>query len=1073
MSDFYNIEKNLNNFIKKYFLHELLRNTIFFFLFSFLYVLLTAIIEYFFWLPRTGRKYLFFVQFVVIGFFFIFFIIKPLLNYLGFLRHLSYEEASQIIGNHFPDIKDKLLNTIQLKQSTQKSALLLASIQQKSKELSVFRFSKAVNFKQIYKYIPFLFLPFIILIFLRITNYDTPLTKGYQRVLSYEQEFMPPLPYSFQFLDTLSVLQSNEFQLNIALMGSELPHQLFIEFNEQKFPLTKINDTLFSFYFPILNEPLSFSLTDSKHFLGTYRINVIYPPIIQHTQIILNYPSYLHKKTDTISYLGNLTVPQSTNIKWIFKTQHTDSILFSINNKKNIFPIINNYFTFKKQATADFNYHVQPFNKNTQTETETNYQIRVIQDEFPQILVKEYKDNINLQNYYNISATDDYLITKLQLVYTQNQTNETKAIKISVPSSDFIKTNFIFPGNLKLEEGASYSYYFQVFDNDAINGYKSTRSKEFYYNQLTTLQQQEYQLKQEQNQISAFNTLQHKFSQQNEQLNAINSKILSQKEIDWKTQKLLQQTLQQLETQDEFFKNTLSKFKNLLNQPKDSINTLKEDLQKRIDELQKLNKNKKILDELKQLAEKLKKEDLIQKLSDLKNFSEHREKSLKRILLLTKKYFITQKLNHLSKRLDTLSTEQKKLSQTNSDKVKDQDSINRQMNKLSKQLDSIHKMNNTLNKPMNIPDTKTLSDEIKMDMQKATQQLKDNSPTSANTTQQKAANKIKSLSKSIQMAAQQGGGEQNKEDIKTLQSLLKSLLYFSFKQESLLTESYQIKQSTNLSQHLLSQNHLKKYFLHIDDSLYTLALRNPKISQKILDESYQIKIDLDKTLAQLSQNKLFNAQNYAQYVLKGANTLADFLSNTLNQMKSASAALAGKPGNGKSKGFSLPDIIKKQEQSIGQLQQSLSQKGQNSNQKGRKEGLSKQQYELYKQQQQIKDELQQLTDRFTDKSLLKQINQLTQQMSHLQKRLLEEGVTQNTLNKMIKVHHELLQLKNATFTQKQENKRVAETNYQSYKGIDSLYLQKIFNNQPIFEYLQRMELPVNQQIKNKILYYLR
>ena len=94
-------------------------------------------------------------------------------------------------------------------------------------------------------------------------------------------------------------------------------------------------------------------------------------------------------------------------------------------------------------------------------------------------------------------------------------------------------------------------------------------------------------------------------------------------------------------------------------------------------------------------------------------------------------------------------------------------------------------------------------------------------------------------------------------------------------------------------------------------------------------------------------------------------------------------------------------------------------------------------------------------------------------MSHLQKRLLEEGVTQNTLNKMIKVHHELLQLKNATFTQKHENKRVAETNYQSYKGIDSLYLQKIFNNQPIFEHLHRIELPVNQLIKNKILYYLR
>ena len=38
---------------------------------------------------------------------------------------------------------------------------------------------------------------------------------------------------------------------------------------------------------------------------------------------------------------------------------------------------------------------------------------------------------------------------------------------------------FAFPGNLELNKGIDYEIYFQVFDNDGVNGRKKSKSKKF------------------------------------------------------------------------------------------------------------------------------------------------------------------------------------------------------------------------------------------------------------------------------------------------------------------------------------------------------------------------------------------------------------------------------------------------------------------------------------------------------------------------------------------------------------------------------------------------------------------
>jgi len=1091
------IESQIRRFVRKYYLNELFKGAALFVLFSLLYLFVSALVEYFFWLPANRRVFLYYGQWLVLGLFFLIFLAKPLLNLIGIRKDLPDEKAAEIIGKFFPDIKDKLLNTLQLYRSGQTSELVLAGVEQKAERLQHFKFSKAVNFKHNYKYLSLLFIPLLISLVLRLTHFDRQIKKSYERILSYNENFTPPLPYRFYILDSLQVVAGKDYDLHLKVSGNTLPDQLFINFDEHKFVLQKQNDSIFSFHFPVVNQDMTFNLTDNKYRLGQYHLSVIKPPVIQSAKVKLVYPAYLHKAPKILRQIGNLTVPQSTHIYWSFNTNHTDSLAFAINDKYKHLPVHNSFVKTDHIAQNSFSYRVKPYNKQLRNYAQFDYQVNVIKDEFPKVVVAQKKDTLNNLVLHRITGSDDHAVTKLKLVYTNEQTHQVKQLNIPVKKSDFIQAFYVFPKNLNLQSGVTYAYYFKIYDNDSYHGYKSAKSKTFYYNKLTDKQLEKKLLEEQSKNIQDFAQLKQKSSKQKQMLQNLTQKLSSQKNTDWQTKKQLQNTIQQSEQQEQFFKQTIQKFKNILKKlPKDKQSETKKDLEKRLEELAAMKKKQKLLDELKKLAEKLKKEDLVKKLKDLENYSEHQEKSLERILELTKKYYMQQKMQKIADKLSKLAQKQDSLAKKNNDTAKAQDSLNKALDKLQKQTDSLNKMNQSLKKPMPIPDTKTDMEDIKQDMQKAKQDLQQEQSSKANQSQKKAANKMKKLSKAMQMSMMSGGGEQQEEDIKTLQAILKSLLHFSFKEEGFITDIYTHNARKYLSKQLISQHNLKTYFKHINDSLYTLALRNPKISQFILDESFEIKNSLDKSLEHLSENQLYKTQSDAQYILKSSNRLANLLSNSLDNMKNGSPSMGQGQGK-KGKGFSLPDIIKKQNQAISKAKEGLKKggkkqgdksgkekgksgkgdkgkgdKGKGEQQKPGNEGEAKRQYELYKMQQQVKEDLNQLGDKFSDQATKKRIKDLAKKMDELQHKILKEGITEQTVQKMIALQHELLKLKNASFNQHEDDKRESRSNFRQFNGLDSLFFRENFKFLPENELLNRNQLPVNQKVKQKIIKYL-
>jgi len=248
-------------------------------------------------------------------------------------------------------------------------------------------------------------------------------------------------------------------------------------------------------------------------------------------------------------------------------------------------------------------------------------------------------------------------------------------------------------------------------------------------------------------------------------------------------------------------------------------------------------------------------------------------------LELTKRYYATKKAEQIKNNLEQLSKDQTALSKETEDNTKAaQEKLNTDFKTLQKELDTLRKDNDALTKPLALPDDPNLEESINKDQEQASDELgkKEKSPDaqernqrekSAQKSQSKAAQKMQQMSQ--QMASKMSGasGEQMSEDIDMLRKILDNLLLFSFDQEALMKRFQSSVTTTNgHAKRLVKQNNLREHFEHIDDSLFSLSLRQPKISESINKEITEVFFNIDKSLELLSENSFRKAIGKQQFV---------------------------------------------------------------------------------------------------------------------------------------------------------------------------------------------------------------
>jgi hypothetical protein len=1108
MENFNNIQVKLKGFIKKYYTNELIKGLILFSSFGLIYFIVTVLIEYFLWLKPLARTILFWVFIIVESILLFKYIMRPILMIIGVHKGMSLEKASELIGFHFKKVDDKLLNVMQLNDSKAKSELLMASIEQKSKELRPIPFKKAIDFNTNTKYLKYLAVPILIWLVTLVSGNIHLFTHSYERVLNYETVYIAPAPFSFHVINhSFDVIEGDSYVVQINIEGSVVPNDVSIIINsETRFAKNK-GQRSFEYTFTGLNGSVSFYLEANNVRSKDYTLNVIKTPKILNFEMWLDYPSYTGKRDEVILNTGNAIVPVGTTILWKVTCQNTDNMTFNDGEETLFNSVAPNGFEFEKQLFNNLDYTVASNNKRLHDFESLSFSVKINKDGYPKINVHTDMDSIKSGPVqFRGQISDDYGISGLSLFYYDKESpSDILELDIATSNSSVESFYYFFPDGIELIDGIIYELYFEVFDNDRVNGRKSAKSKTFQYYKKTKEELNKQLLKEQGHVIKDLERTIEKNKSTYEHFKNFQRVLQNKSEMSWNDQKKLNKFVKRQELYRDMMQEQTAVLKqNLRDQPKsenESIEDQNRDLQKRLEEIADMSKQERILKELEELGKKLDKEKLSEKLEQLSENNRQNERSLERLLELTKHFYIEQKANEIKENIEKLSKKQQSLSESDANSTEKQEVLNAEFQEIRKDLNNLNKENKGLRKPMDLPKTANDEEKIDLDMKDARDALEENervrdkedpyaketpkkNKTSASKKQKMAALKLQKMSQQMQNAMQSMEGESMDEDIDMLRAILENLVEFSFQQEDLLIEFANADSGhPEFAKKLKEQNVLKEYFEHIDDSLYTLALRQPKIGAVVFEELADAHFYLNETLLHLSDNRYNIGLADQQFVITATNNIAVLLSDVLNGLQNAAPSM----GKGSGNSFSLPDIIQKQEEGIEKMKEGIKKNGIAENDRildkdgengesgegnGEGERLNGELYDIFKEQQTLR---QLLEDKLKSKNLKNQGTgeNAVKQMEQLENELLEKGFSNEVLSKMEVLKYELMKLESASYAQGKDFKRESNVNVTRFvrPSIKDIKDTKLWINEN--ELLIRQSLPLHPDYKEKVRNYFR
>jgi hypothetical protein len=1052
----------LDEFIRKYYKNRLIRGGIFAVGLFVVFFLIATLSEYFGRFNSTSRAVLFYIYLLLnLGILWQLLLV-PLFRLMRFGKVISHEQAAAIIGEHFPEVSDKLLNVLQLKSLEQQSPdlsaeLIRAGINQKIDKLRPVPFSLAINLKQNLKYLRYALPPVIILLLILIIS-PRVVTEPSQRLVKYQTTYVPPAPFSLSILnDKLEAVQQEDFLLEVKAEGEELPAELYIEVNGVKYRMDRKTPVNFQYRFRNVQDDKHFFLTNDIFKSEEYDLKVLPKPIVLSFDVNLDYPAYTGKTDEKLENTGDLIVPEGTKITWEFYTRDTRDILFFWENEMKEIPAgSSNSFTHSEKAMASKLYTVISTNEYMRNEDSLSYSVSVIPDNYPAITVEQVRDSIfDKKIYFRGLIRDDYGFSMLTFVYQFDNLDKTVEQKPSeviaqLPVSKLSNQQQFFHffdlDSIGIEPGEQIVYHFEIWDNDGVNGPKVTRSQPMLF-KAPTLDEIEEKTDQENEKIIDDMEQSIKDVQElQKKADDLNRKLLEKENIGWQEKQQIQELLDEQKKLQERIEN-IQKENEIKSLQEQQYKNMDEELvrkQKKLEELfnEVMTEDmKKLFEEMQQLLDKMDKDKVNEELEKMKQNNEDLEKQLDRNLELFKQLEFEKKLQESIDRLNDLAKQQEELAKQSEQKNADadqlkekQEELNKEFEKVRQELDDLQKKNSELEEPNKLENTDQQEQEIQQDMQEGTEQLQQNKPSKASSSQKSASEKMKSLS--AQLSEMQGAmySENLEENIETLREILENLVQLSFDQEALISRT---KETSIIDPQypkvIEDQNRIKDDLVMVEDSLWALSKRQQMIEPIITRKIEDINTQTGKALDNLEDRKSGPAGEAQQYVMTNINDLALLLSEVLDQMMSTMQMQCSgqcqkgspKPGQGKASMKSMKEMQQQLNQQIKQMKEGQKD-GKMPQKDARNSASNSESYaRMAAQQEAIRRMMEQYQEDMKEQGMgnSKELKEMEEMMEKNENDLVNKMITQQTIDRLNEIEVRLLKHEKAELQREQEEKR--------------------------------------------------
>ena len=1050
--------QKLDRFTRKYYLNRLIRGLLYTVGLLLAAFLLINVAEHFFYFSTTVRKVLFWGFISMAAVVFAWMVLLPLLNYFRLGRVISHQKAANIIGDHFGNVKDRLLNILQLREqanSVRNIELIEASIDQKIDGIKLVPFRSAIDLSQNKKYLKYALIP-LFAFFAVLWGAPSLISDSTERLINNDTEYARAAPFAFKVVNEneLQVVQFEDFDLDVLVEGDILPDDVSVNFNNFPRKLKKKSNAQFSYKFKKLQKDLEFELQSGGVVSKKYKITVIPKPVITSFSASLDYPAYVGKKDEILNNTGDMVLPVGTKVNWNFEAENTDVVKMRFHKGEGPIETTRKdeqLFSHSTRVMTEDRYTVYVSSKALENADSIAYSISVVPDLHPRITATQIKDSTNNTLIYFLGeASDDYGIRDLKFVYNiQGKSNSSGSFPVKQDGTKR-QASFTYSwdlNDLDIQAGDKLNYYFEVWDNDGVMGSKSARSQAMYL-ELPTEAEEEEQLEEQSEQLKDDIKNNAKEAEDLQQeIKKMKEKLIQKKELDWEDKDKMKQLLEKHKELMEKMKEMQKDFEKQMEQTEEKQD-MSEDTQEKKDKLKELM-DELMTPELEEFLEKMEKdmeemtnEEMMEELEDMELTDEQLQREMERMEELFKQLEKDMKTQEVIEELQELAEEEQKLAEeTEKDTDGDmkeqeekQEELNEKFEEIKEDLEDLKEMSEELgDDPEDMEENEDKAEDIEKDMEESMEQMEQQQNQKAGQKQKDAAKKMEEMAQQMQMQMGEQQQEQAEEDMQAIRQLLENLIDMSFDQEDVMDKLAETTvNNTNYTEFVQEQYKLTDDFQIIEDSIVALSKRVVQIESFVLKELTEIEKNFDNGLDLLEDRKKDQAAVNQQFVMTSVNNLALMLSEAMQQMQQQMAnqmpgdGMCNKPGGKNPKGAS--GISKMQKQLNEQLKKM--QEGQQKMPGGENPGMGNKEFaKAAKQQAEIRNALKKLNQEMNKdgKNSLGDLQEAMDEMEKTEEDLVNKRITREMIKRQQDIMTRLLEAEKAEREREKDKKRESET----------------------------------------------
>lgn len=1026
-------------------------------------ILLFVLLEYIFDFKSSGRIALDLILVLMLTVGAVYWIGIPGWSILFRKNHPSDTAIAEKIGDHFPAIGDKLVNTIQVfplqfnnvhGYSTDLMDQALLEIDEQVREID---FEEAVSTKPVKKagrLVGLVGMAYLLVAILFAQNFYQ---AGY-RLLHPKTEFTKAPDFQISVAPgNVQKLKNESIEITARVSG-RIPEKINLNLREvntdAEFSHTIYPDksNLFTYRIEHLQDSTEYYFSVENVVTPKYLISVVELPLVRYLQVKVTPPNYsrispkfLEENVGDINCLkGSLveiTIHSNKNLataKLIFNNQKETELEVTTNRAKGAF-----------KAVADGSYHIELVDvANFQSKDPIKYRIAIIPDIYPTISITTPGRDVDITEEMLLSLTieaeDDFGFSDLRLGY--------QVIKPKVPFADttvkylaltieglqrekiFLEYNWDLTA-LDLFSGDVVRYFAEVFDNDDVSGPKRTKSL-VYSARFPTLEEIFADVSKEQEETyDSFESLYEQSKDLKENVERLVEEIKQNPEMKWEEKQQVEDILNKQKQLEQSLEDVRQQLDQMIDRMERNDLLSLETLQK-YQELQKLL-NEILTDELKELIKKLNQaaqnldQELVRQAMEQLNFTQEEFlKNIEKTLNILKRLQIEQKLDELVKKAEQLLQQQTALNEQ-----MNQSASREQQQELAKQqenlknsaadlLSEMSQLKNNMGEFLDMPSDKleaALQQMAKQDllknMDQAKSKLQSGNMQGAQQSGQIAQNSLSELFDLLSAAKRDLIESQKQQVMAALKNLSYKLLQLSKEQEKLVDRSRRLdRNSPQINEVADKQQDLANALARVIEELAALSQKTFFVSPQV---GRAVGQSLQKMGEALSQLEARNSSQAARSQQQSMISLNEAIKETMNAMSSLASA---------SSASGLEELMQQLNQMAAQ-QQGINQQ---TLELGMGQQMSLEQQaamaRLAAQQEALRKSMEQLAREYGERSdVLGRLDQIGKEMAEVVEDLQQRKVSQRTINRQQRILQRLLDAQKSVRKEDYGRKRKAET----------------------------------------------